>query len=306
MQINLKINYKIMKAELRTKLQDILNSSFNSNVVKKKQNSFFTQNTPYISKYSENKSKSGVKNNSNYKRLDFSIDSYKARPQKTSAVKDYLNKSFGDVSVITKNVKCNQDNDFFKELSTKLNLSKTLTRNKKNEYDFEQLKRMNKANSNSSTKLSFQSQKNNNSFNNSFHFSTNDSMMTYKPKKSLPSSMKKQIDIFTDALFRKQANNFITSKANVDITTSIHSKYGSYLTRNEGKVNNKYYLKNNENSKMNDLPFNNGNLLNNANKKYDYYKNKKLETFMREFDIDNSSLKRNRNRRSNDYSQFNF
>ena len=117
--------------------------------------------------------------------------------------------------------------------------------------------------------------------------------------------MKQQIDIFTDALFRKQANNFISSKANVDITTSIHSKYGSYLTRNDGKVN-KYYLKNNENSKMNDLAFNNGNLLNNANKKYDYYKNKKLETFMREFDIDNSSLKRNRNRRSNDYSQFNF
>ena len=293
-----------MKAELRTKLQDILNSSFNSNVVQKKHNSFFTQNSPYISKYSD-KSRSGIKNNSNYKRLDFSIDSYKARPQRTSAVKEYLNKSFGDVSVITKNVKNNKDNDFFKELSTKLNLSKTLTRNKKNEYDFEQLKRMNKGNSNSTTKLTFQSQKNNNSINNSFHFTTNDPMMTYKPKKSLPSSMKQQIDIFTDALFRKQANNFISSKANVDITTSIHSKYGSYLTRNDGKVN-KYYLKNNENSKMNDLAFNNGNLLNNANKKYDYYKNKKLETFMREFDIDNSSLKRNRNRRSNDYSQFNF
>ena len=103
-------------------------------------------------------------------------------------------------------------------------------------------------------------------------------------------------------------NNFCKESAlkNVDITTSIHSKYGSYLTRNEGKVNNKYYLKNNENSKMNDFPFNNGNLLNNANKKYDYYKNKKLETFMREFDIDNSSLKRNRNRRANDYSQFNL
>lgn len=293
-----------MKAELRSKLQEILNSSFNANVVQKKQNSFFTQSTPYISKYSE-KSQSNIKNNSNYKRLDFSIDSYKTKTQKTSAVKEYLNKSFGDVSVITRNINKNKDNDFFTELSTKFNLNKTLTRNKKNEYDFEQLKKVNKVNSNSTKKLSFQSQKSSNTLNNSFHYTTNDSMMSYKQKKMLPSSMKQQINLFTDALFRKQSNSIFSSKANVDITTPIHSKYGSYLTRNEGKVN-KYYLKNNENSKMNELTFNTGNLLNNANKKYDYFNNKKIENFMREFDIDNSSVKRIRNRKSTDYTQLNF
>ena len=44
----------------------------------------------------------------------------------------------------------------------------------------------------------------------------------------------------------------------------------------------------------------------NPSKKYKFFNNKKIENFMREFDIDNNSLKKIGKRKSNDYKQLNF
>lgn len=299
-----------MKSELRSKLQDILNSSFTSTKIQKKSpNNYFTQHSPYPSRYEDN---SKISHQTNYKGLDFSIDGYKSKTKKRansnhfntlSSTKDYLNKSFGELSVLN-NKNSNNVKDFFGELSLKF----AQTRNKRNNdysYDFEQLKKRNKSNTNLTNNNT-----NNLQCTNIKNINGDDSRYKINTKKNNQSSLlspnlKKQMDIFTESLFKKKTKSS-TPFGKDAYSRPTHSKYGSFLTRNYDTQDKSswggWMVREN---KDNVLTLTSEGLVN-PSKKYKFFNNKKIENFMREFDIDNNSLKKIGKRKSNDYKQLNF
>lgn len=295
-----------MKSELRAKLQDILNSSFTSTKIQKKNsNNFFTQHSPYPLRYGDN---SKISNQTNYKGLDFSIDGYKSKVKKTassnfntlSSTKDYLNKSFGELYAFN-NKKSNNATDFFGELSLKF----AKTRNKRNNdysYDFEQLKKRNKSNTN------LTGNNNNLQCTNIKNINGDDSQ--YKVKKSkqqslLSPSLKKQMDIFTESLFKKKTKSS-TPFSKDSYSRPTNSKYGTFLTRNYDTQNKTPWGGRLARENPDNILTVSSEGLFNPSKKYKFFNNKKIENFMREFDIDNNSLKKIGKRKSNDYKQLNF